>query len=347
MSASNNSHPGTRVTLPSDESVRQLFCESEMTPSLIYIFPQRLIECFRTDDNDAGPSLLSQVAVNRELAFTKPTRFHSQVGFRKLKSPSEFSIVNYHYWGDTPGSITPESLRKIGSKYPIKAAEELNAIAEPHFRTAQAYCGWMLQQETYWRDLKSVIGLFGECLAGELLPQQVFSRPKGAKLVEEPHSSTLAFRAFCEKWRLQGMATLDLPIVISPQLTPDTIYSPNSYPGSVTPFLPDIFPVDAKGPKALALENARMRIEAPHLEEWKSLISISSREKKRIDRYARQFNLQHYWRVLLQRYPKQLHRRKSVIEEAFGNYFSVTSRVISRDSQELAILIDRNLSTFL
>lgn len=340
-------HPGTAVSLPSQESVDELFAESEATTSLIYTFPRRLIECFRTSDEDVGPSLLSEEAVKREFVFSKPTDHRDQVAFRREGSLSDFSIVNFRFLGDMPGPITPDFLRQAGSDHPVAAAEEFNTFFEPFYTMAQGYCGWLLQQEVYWNDLNSVLGLFGDSLGDGLLPQQALTTPERAELVEEPDSPTLAYKSFCEKWRLQGMVTLDLPLVVQPQLTARTIYTPNSYPGSVTPFLPDIFPVDAKGVNAEALENARMSIDAPHLQEWKSLISISSRKKKKIGTYARQFRLQHFWRVLKQRYPGQLHMRKSVIEEAFGRYFDVNSRGIGRESQELDILIDRSLSTYL
>ena len=339
--------PGEAVSLPSEEDIQGLFRESEVSTNLIYTFPQRLIDCFRAVKNDHAPSLLDQESVVRESAFSSLANLQNRVGFRQDDKFDRVSLVNFRFLGDEPVVVKPGDLREAGCENPAEAAEKFNAILRPHYRNTQAYCGWLLQQEMYWDDLAVVIGLFGDRFKDELLPQQVFAPPEGAELVEEPHESTLAFKAFCEKWRLQGMATLDLPVVVEPQFTPVTLYTPNSYPGSVTPFMPDIFPVDAKGPIASSLDDARMGIDAPHLEEWKSLISISSREKKRIDRYARQFCLQHYWRILLQRYPKQLHKRKSDIGKAFSRYFGIGDRVISRDSHEMAILTDRNLSTFL
>ena len=340
-------HPGTPMRLPSLDAVQQLFVESTATTRLIYTFPLRLIECFRTAKHDHGPSLLENQSVERELAFSRPTDGPDQVGFRQESTSGNFSIVNFRFLGDMPGPITADFLRQAGSDHPVAAAEGFNTIFEPFYTISQGYCGWLLQQEAYWRDLDSVLGLFGDSLGDGLLPQQVFTAPEGAKLAEEPDIPTLAYKSFCEKWRLQGMTTLDLPLIIQPQLTAKTIYTPNTHPGSVTPFLPDIFPVDAKGVNAEALENARMNIDSPHLQEWKSLISISSRKRREIGPYARQFRLQHFWRVLKQRYPDQLHRRKAVIEEAFGRYFDVNSRVIGRDSQELDLLIDRSLSTYL
>ena len=146
------------------------------------------------------------------------------------------------------------------------------------YRHAQGYCGWLLQQKAYWQDLRVVVNLFRDHFRDELLPQQVFGALEEAELVEEPRPSTTAFTEFCEKWRLQGMATLDLPVPIQPQLTPTSAYTPKSHPASATPFLPDIFPLDSKGPLASSLESAQSGIHAPHLDEWKAIISISSRQ---------------------------------------------------------------------
>ena len=342
-----SAHPGTELSPPTGQSIEQLFGESQVTTSLIYAFPAKLVGCFRAAEDDAAPSLLDQKSIDRELALSNLVNFRNQVAFRQHAPAEATSIVNYRFLGDAPSPITAEYLRLAGSKQPVKAAEEFNAVAEPHFRHVQAYCGWLLQQEAYWHDLKVVINLFSDDFTDNLLPKQVFGAPEGADLVEEPRPSTIAFRSFCEKWRLQGMATLDLPVVMEPQITSTSIYTPNSHPASVTPFLPDIFPMDSKGPLATSLDNARIGIEAPHLEGWKALIAISSRQKKKVHHYARQFCLQHYWRVLLQRYPQQTRKRKSDIEEAFGRYFGVDATTIRSDGQKMANLIDRNLSTFL
>ena len=104
--------------------------------------------------------------------------------------------------------------------------------------------------------------------------------------------------------------------------------------------------MEASGPASSALENARMSISASHLDEWKGLVRSESKEKKRVDRYARQFRLQHYWRVVRQRYPKQTYKKKSQLTAIFADYFQVSEAMIRRDSQAMDILLDQPLSTF-
>ena len=340
-------HPGNELSLPTEESIEQLFAESESVTALIYVFPERLVECFHTGDKGAAPSLLNKDSVSRELALSTLSSFRNQIAFRQKAISETTSIVNFDFLGDMPGPLTAEWMKRAGSKHPVKAAEEFNAVFAPYYHHVQGYCGWLLQQEEYWRDLKAVVDLFSDNFDGELLPQQVFGAVPGADLVEEPKPSTSALKEFCGKWRLQGMATLDLPVPMQPQLTQTSLYTPNSSPVSVTPFLPDIFPMDPGGAIAGALDNARLGIEAPHLDEWKAMIAIGSRKKQEIYPYARQFCLQHYWRVLLHRYPEQTRKRKPIIDEAFCRYFDVGIAAIRRDRKKIASLIDRDLSTFL
>ena len=149
-----SAHPGTELSPPTGQSIEQLFGESQVTTSLIYAFPAKLVGCFRAAEDDAAPSLLDQKSIDRELALSNLVNFRNQVAFRQHALAEATSIVNYRFLGDAPSPITAEYLRLAGSKQPVKAAEEFNAVAEPHFRHVQAYCGWLLQQEAYWHDLK-------------------------------------------------------------------------------------------------------------------------------------------------------------------------------------------------
>lgn len=340
--------PSKLTSLLLTEFVGQLYSESEVSPSLVYCFPKRLIACFESIKGDVAPSLLDKDSVSRELRLAELLTQRDQIAFRKSDHSETYFVVSYRYLGDIPGPIKPEDLRLAGSKHPQEAADEFNSVFEPYYLHVQGYCGWLLQQESYWRDLRTVIGLFGDELKTSLLPQQTFSTPKQGELVEGGHAPTEAYKTFCEKWRLQGLATLDLPVVVAPQLTSVNLYNPRPYPGCVSPFLPDIFPLDSGKPISKALDQARLGIDAPHLTEWKEMIAVGSRKKRTVHRFAYEFRLQHYWRILLQRYPKQVHKRKPEIAEAFARYFAdKAARTIEDDSQKISVLLNRDLSTHL
>ena len=61
-------HPGNELTLPTEESIEQLFAESESVTALIYAFPERLVKCFRPVSGDFASSLLNNDSIKRELA---------------------------------------------------------------------------------------------------------------------------------------------------------------------------------------------------------------------------------------------------------------------------------------
>ncbi len=56
-----------------------------------------------------------------------------------------------------------------------------------------------------------------------------------------------AYKVFYEKWHLQGLETLDLPICLQPQLTACSPYNPQAIEGTVNPFLVDTIPIDGEG----------------------------------------------------------------------------------------------------
>jgi len=116
-------HPGTAYSLPSEESIKQLFVESEMTTKLIYAFPKRLVECFRTVKKGAAKSLLNPKSVEQELALSKLTDINSYVAFRQELLPAPISLVNFRFLGEPPSPITPEILKLAGSKKPVEAAK--------------------------------------------------------------------------------------------------------------------------------------------------------------------------------------------------------------------------------
>lgn len=178
-------HPGTRLPLPSRELIEELFTESETATDLIYCLPESLIRCLTSEKHDAAPPLLDQDSIARELRLAEFVHSFDQVAFRHDPTTQTVSVVSFRYLGDSPVPVTSEFMRLAGSKYPEAAAEEFNAVFEPHHLHVQGYCGWLLQQDEYWRDLKAIVGLFGNELTGTLLPQQVFSPPKDAKPVTE------------------------------------------------------------------------------------------------------------------------------------------------------------------
>lgn len=356
------------LRLPTSIDIADLFSEAECSSRLVYTLPENLI--YYLSPNTGVVGLLDKACQLRELDFCKLSHPQSWVAFREQAPDSHLTGVKYSRLQELHEAVPPlhlgelrsqlsaairnsgqdpaDQLGEFDAKSTEKSSQEIYDVLSMNHRYCQGYCGWLLQQREYWTDLDHLMERFNDSLINQLLPHQVFTRPTGAELIdnEDEKAAVSGFKAFCIKWRLQGLATLDLPIVVEPQYTATTIYTPNSPANSVSPHIPDIFPMEANGPASSALENARMSISAPHLDEWKSLVRSESKEKKRVDRYARQFRLQHYWRVVRQRYPKQTYRKKSQLTAIFADYFKVSEAMIRRDTQAMDILLDQPLSSF-
>ena len=363
-----NDLPGSPLPLPTSTDIADLFSETENSSRLVYTLPESLI--YFLSPNTGVVGLLDKDCQLRELGLAQLSHPQSWVAFRELESDSHLTGVKYSRLQDLQEAVPPlrlselrsqltEAIRKSGQDpadhlgefdavSTEKSSREIYDVLSMNHRYSQGYCGWLLQQREYWTDLDHLMERFNESLINQLLPHQVFTRPTGAELIDDENekAAVSGFKAFCFKWRLQGLATLDLPIVVEPQYTATTIYTPNSPANSVSPHIPDIFPMEASGPASSALENARLSISAPHLEDWKNLMSAGSKAKKRVERYSRQFRLQHYWRVVCQRYPKQMHKKKLKLTAVFADFLSVSESMIKRDVQDMAVLLDRPVSNF-
>lgn len=356
------------LRLPTSTDIADLFSEAECSSRLVYTLPESLI--YYLSPNTGVVGLLDKACQLRELDFCKLSHPQSWVAFREQAPDSHLTGVNYSRLQELHEAVPPlrlgelrsqlsaairnsgqdpaDQLGEFDAKSTEKSSQEIYDVLSMNHRYSQGYCGWLLQQQEYSTDLNQLLTLFNDSLKNQLLPQQVFTQPTGAEMIDDENAKAAVsgFKAFCIKWRLQGLATRDLPIVVEPQYTATTIYNPNSPANSVSPHIPDIFPMEASGPASSALENARMSISSPHLEEWKNLVSAGSKAKKRVERYSRQFRLQHYWRVVRQRYPKQTYKKKSQLTAIFAEYFQVSEAMIRRDSQAMDILLDQPLSTF-
>lgn len=245
-------------------------------------------------------------------------------------------------------AVDQQLLRKAGAADPAFAAKKADEFLAHVHQYSQAYVGWLCQQAGFWEEIDSLVREHEQFFGGHGLPNPVFSKPSEASDVPPDDLTPVQqFAALCERWRLQNFVTLDLPQPVEPQLTSYTFYAHSAPRGAVAPHLPDIFPIEAKGMLADSLEASRSSISSPHLDEWKDLISSSSRGKTQIKRYARDFLLQHHWRVLTQRFPSQLQRKRELLYVVFAQFFDVSESQIKRRVGAMDELLERPLSQLL
>lgn len=98
--------------------------------------------------------------------------------------------------------------------------------------------------------------------------------------------------------------------------------------------VPMTLPLPAADELRDMLEQARSIQRPPqHLADWLELVANGSNEKHSLVRYARLFELQHYWRVLHQRYAAACHRRVLPLETAFAKHLDVSRETVHADLQ--------------
>ena len=97
-------------------------------------------------------------------------------------------------------------------------------------------------------------------------------------------------------------------------------------------FIPDTFPVPSRDQFRRLLEDSLRSDKGPeHLADWTRMVRRSNAAKREIARYARIFELQHYWRVLFQRHRKALDRNEGNVKKAVASFLNVDSQVVHRD----------------
>jgi len=201
-------------------------------------------------------------------------------------------------------------------------------------RSALAYCGWLVQQEEFHSDLENLKRDFLEELINGGLPQQADYRFPS----HPPNETSLLaqeLKKLCSKWRIAHFSTIEMPIPLQPSLISLETNELQSHEGLIVYAMPDIFPFSGNGEVVEEFESHRRQAEAPHLESWFELVNSSSRTRKRLITYARQFQVQHYWRVLLSRHSEKMKRKKTALKEMFGNVFDVSRDTILADFREL------------
>lgn len=207
-------------------------------------------------------------------------------------------------------------------------------------QTARSYVGWLLTNPVFLDEHDSLLREWLEMVKRWGLDRLGLSLPNGLLRMEsnpalDPRWSdyTAAFEAFFTRWRLQGLAAPYLPIPLRPLMGGD-------FPSSVVPqvnraggafCLPDTFPVPGESLREM-MEDALRGSEPPeHLKEWQELISARNAARKPLVRYARLFELQHYWRILHHRHATVIYRRLRVLKEVLAAFFGVYSNTIHRD----------------
>lgn len=332
-----------------------LISQFEMQSGLVYALPAELLESLKTELPKVFTgkifsdecALLAVAAERKCIAFRccNPVRFPRLAPSIEPVTAELVKLMLDICQNPADQAASPTAL----CENPEEQAAILTAYLETARRYSVGYCGWLVQQRDFWSEIDTLLETHGDAFSETELgfpPMRLGVKPIPVT-PEYTDEGVECVKAIYHKWRLQQLVTTDLPMPHEPQMAAANAYVQSAAEGAVTPHIPDIFPIDGTGPIVEQMENARNSLQAPHLNEWKKLIGSESRQKKLVDTYARQFQFQHYFRVIRQRYPDQLRRKKGALYQAFASYFEVSKDAIERDASKLDDLLDRPLHAML
>jgi hypothetical protein len=203
-----------------------------------------------------------------------------------------------------------EMLRKM---FPAHQARHLNRLA---------YAGWLMTNKDYCKGAKFFVQHY-----------QTFYRKYPR--VASPRKTPIAISNFMKQWRLSEIPIPGLPLPMMPRFGADVIPESDVLraPRSLC-FLPDIAPI----PKPTELLTQLQAIEGSveHLAPWLQLIDPSNTSKGGIEKFARRFRLQHYWKILHRNWT-MLYRKTPELQQIFAKYFAIGIESIKNDYAELRL----------
>jgi len=303
---------------------KQIVDSLEFNYLCIYTLPLRLIEAIRKFQ----PGLFSEAQLNKELEFA--TNSPDSVVFEKAvgkKSPfllyqsSPFDKEVYvQFLGESSYQSVTDTIQG-----PLKKLNQFGS----------AYCGWLLQQTEYQQDLAK--------LRDELQRREFDSAHdcmqranRGDLDSPEENAPIINGKAdFCQKWRLQSLITSELPNPFMPHTSALNFYTTDPPEGTAVPFIPDIYPIEGQGFLVDQLNQNRRNSCPLHLRNWMDLTSKSSGNSRPFEASARQYRVQHYWRVLNTRFPKQMKRKQGEFSHIFADFLETSQDSIRRDFQAI------------
>ena len=148
-----------------------------------------------------------------------------------------------------------------------------------------------------------------------------------------------AFAEFCVRWRLEGLAALELPVPLGPHLpiAEPKLLLRQMQAGGFSYFLPDTYPV----PSREELREIGLRsqaVSAPkHLAQWIRVVRRESGPRGGAQYYGQLLALGHYWTALQSRRPEIFHRNRRHIAAAIGDFLGMSTETVRKRLREISV----------
>jgi hypothetical protein len=291
---------------------------------------------------EIGPGRFEPDMIDMEVTLAKPCGDHSRfVGywqgswvfydglrFRRTRLLSERDKLLM--WPHLQDLLRPMHLYDLDWDYPVLR------------RDYRSYAGWLLTNKDFLDEHDGLISRNVEAIRRwgtehDHMPaaQVIYSNEK---MNPENDQEWIDFAAerneFLLRWRLAGLEGPYLPVPLEPLMNgriPSDVLSRLLEVGNVY-FVPDIVPLASRDELRESMDEARRRrSQAEHLAEWFKIIRPDNSARNQLERFARIFELQHYWRILFDRHRKALKGGVGKLEIAFAHWFGVSTETIHQD----------------
>jgi hypothetical protein len=204
---------------------------------------------------------------------------------------------------------------------------------------AWAYCGWLVQQAEYQTDIETLKTAFRNELFQSGLPIQPDIRFESLdEMGHENPELAIETRRLCNKWRIADFATIEMPVPLQPTILSRELYQAPLREGLIVYAMPDIYPFSGRGEVVEDFQTQRDFTDAPHLKSWFKMACSTARTKRRFGPLARQFQVQHFWRVLMSRHSQKIKGKKTVLRELLGESLDIDRDTIMADFRTLGKL---------
>lgn len=244
-------------------------------------------------------------------------------------------------------SVSPADAEKLGWNWNEQEIKHRLRIAKTRLsyfvNVARGYSGWLVtnrdfqnEQLVLLRQRSAEIRQNGIRGVGQIISSADSGQLLRAREQTGDHSKPFiqAVRQFLVRWRLNELAAPNLPVPATPVMAgmfPLSISNQLMDMGGVF-HIPDTYPIPSRDELRDMLDEAlHYSSEAPHLEEWRTIVRASNPAKNKIARFARVRQIYHYWALLHDRYADGLAGKGARLHEVFTNFFEIDIETVRRD----------------
>lgn len=193
-------------------------------------------------------------------------------------------------------------------------------------RIASAYCGWLLTRRQFVDEHDALLANLctalrtDERLAAPPGPLDALATGK----IESSNPLTKAYRALCDKWRLDRLIGPYLAVPAAPSQI--TLEAPASVQKQLSPgrflHIPDIY--GAVPVEQLMEASITSSVMSEHLKPWHQVLTAGNHNKgKQVQYYMNLLRIRRAWNLLQQRHAEALRSKLGVLRAVLATYFRV------------------------